>query len=91
MCFSDTAKGHKGHIWSSQNKLRKRGVYAGDFLFATNILLFGKNYEKVALLFRFMNLGMVSRVQFERIQALYAVHRRFHYIIEVIQAKCTNL
>ena len=28
---------------------------------------------KVALLFRFMNLGMVSRVQFERIQALYAV------------------
>ena len=58
------AKGHKGRRWSSQTKLRKRGVYAGDFLLATNILLSGN---------KFMNLGIVSWVQFERIQALYAI------------------
>ena len=65
------AKGHKGRRWSPQPKLRKRGVYAGDFLLATNILFSGNSFAKVALLFKFM--GMVSRVQFERIQALYAV------------------
>ena len=66
-------EGHKGRRWSSQTKLRKLRVYAGDFLLATNILLSGNNFTKVALLFKFMNLGMVSRVQFERIQALYVV------------------
>ena len=71
--FQTCAKGHKGRRWSSQPKLRKRGVYAGEFLLATNILLSGNNFAKVALLFKFMNLGMVRRVQFERIQALYAV------------------
>ena len=30
----------------------------------------GDNFAKVALLFKFMNLGMVSQVQFERIQAV---------------------
>ena len=42
-------------------------------MLATNILLSGNNFAKVALLFKFMNLGMVSWVQFERIQALYVV------------------
>ena len=42
-------------------------------MLATNILLSGNNFAKVALLFKFMNLGMVSRTQFERIQARYVV------------------
>ena len=43
------AKGHKSRRWSSQPKLRKRGVLAGGFLLATNIMLSGKNYSTVAV------------------------------------------
>ena len=53
--------------------LNRNCISAGDFLLATNIMLSGNNFAKVALLFEFMNLGMVSWVQFERIQALYAI------------------
>ena len=63
----------EGTEWSSQPQIRKKGSYAGDFLLATNILLSGNNYAKVALLFRFMHMSMVSRTQFERVQALYVV------------------
>ena len=51
----------------------KSGIQAGDFLLSTNILLSGNNYAKVALLFRFMNMGMVSRNTFFSVQDSYCV------------------
>ncbi|XP_030261975.1 uncharacterized protein LOC115574526 [Sparus aurata] len=64
-----------GHIvwnWSSQSKL-KYAMQVGDFMLAMNILLSGNNYAKVALLFRFMNMGMVGRSTFFKIQDTYCV------------------
>lgn len=49
------------------------GMQAGDFLLSTNILLSGNNYAKVALLFNFMNMGMVSKNTFHSIQGSYCV------------------
>lgn len=48
-------------------------MQAGDFLLASNILLSGNNYAKVALLFKFMNMGMVERTTFFKIQDTYCV------------------
>ena len=67
------SNGHKGPMWASQPQLRTHSAYVGDFLLATNILLSGNNYTKLALLFRFMRLGMVSQTRFDRIQTLYAI------------------
>ncbi len=55
----------------------KFGMNAGDFLLSSNILLSGNNYAKVALLFKFMNMKMVSRTLFFRIQE--------HYCMDAIQ------
>lgn len=43
-------------------------MQVGDFMLAVNILLSGNNYAKVALLFKFMNMGMVGRSTFFKIQ-----------------------
>ena len=51
--------------------MKARGVHAGNFMLAANILLSGNNYNKVALLCRFMNIGVVSESLFHIIQALY--------------------
>ncbi|KAF1384369.1 hypothetical protein PFLUV_G00117620 [Perca fluviatilis] len=64
-----------GHIvwrWSSQPTV-KYGMLAGDFMLATNILLSGSNYSKVALLLKFMNMGMVDHSSFFTIQDTYCV------------------
>lgn len=58
--------------WNSQPTF-KDGTQAGDFLLASNIILSGNNYTKVALLFRFMNMGMVERSAFFKIQDTYCV------------------
>lgn len=42
-------------------------------MLATNILLSGNNYGKVALLFKFMNMGMVGKDAFYKIQDNYCV------------------
>lgn len=42
-------------------------------------MLSGNNYTKVALLFRFMCLGIVSPAQFDRIQSLYIVPAVMEY------------
>jgi len=52
----------------------KFGMQAGDFLLSTNILLSGNNFAKVALLFKFMNMGMVNRNTFFSIQDTYCVN-----------------
>lgn len=64
--------GHCLWRWNSQPVL-KFGMQAGDFLLSTNILLSGNNYYKVALLFKFMNLGMVNPNTFFTIQDTYCV------------------
>ncbi|KAJ8271057.1 hypothetical protein GJAV_G00122270 [Gymnothorax javanicus] len=53
--------------WNSQPTFRY-GMQAGDFMLASNILLSGNNYAKVALLFKFMNMGIVERSTFLKIQ-----------------------
>lgn len=42
-------------------------------MLATNILLSGNNYTKVALLFQFMNIGIVAPGTFYAIQNAYCV------------------
>ncbi|XP_074469043.1 uncharacterized protein LOC141754103 [Sebastes fasciatus] len=64
--------GHVVWSWTSQPTF-KFGMLAGDFMLGTNVLLSGNNYSKVALLFRFMNMGVVSPVTFNKIQATYCV------------------
>ncbi|XP_061653876.1 uncharacterized protein LOC133489123 isoform X2 [Phyllopteryx taeniolatus] len=65
----------RGHIvwkWASQ-PMMNYGMLAGDFMLATNILLSGNNYEKICLLFKFMQMGTVDRSTFFRIQNSYCV------------------
>ncbi|XP_069016039.1 uncharacterized protein [Embiotoca jacksoni] len=59
--------GHTVWRWSSQPSLRC-GMLLGDFMLAMNIVLSGNDYSKVALLFRFMNTGMVGRSAFSSVQ-----------------------
>ncbi|XP_038592410.1 uncharacterized protein LOC119916458 isoform X1 [Micropterus salmoides] len=63
--------GHSLWRWNSQ-PVMKCGTQAGDFLLSTNILLSGNDYAKVALLFKFMNMGMVKNT-FVSIQDAYCV------------------
>ncbi|XP_037635921.1 uncharacterized protein LOC119494253 [Sebastes umbrosus] len=48
-------------------------MQGGDFMLSTNILLSGNNFTKVALLFRFMNMGMVVPATFYAVQDMYCV------------------
>ncbi|KAM4537014.1 uncharacterized protein PAE49_021421 [Odontesthes bonariensis] len=48
-------------------------MQGGDFMLSTNILLSGNNYRKVALLFKFMNMGMVAESNFFKSQDTYCV------------------
>ncbi|KAM4736945.1 uncharacterized protein FYW61_004575 isoform 2-T3 [Anableps anableps] len=58
--------------WNSQPTF-KEGMQAGDFLLASNIILSGNNYAKVALLFKFMKMGIVDQSTFFKIQDTYCV------------------
>ncbi|XP_043978854.1 uncharacterized protein LOC122834391 isoform X2 [Gambusia affinis] len=58
--------------WNSQPTF-KDGMQAGDFLLASNIILSGNNYAKVALLFKFMKMGIVDWSTFLKIQDTYCV------------------
>ncbi len=42
-------------------------------MLATNILLSGNNYHKIVLLFRFMNMGIVTKSTFFVVQDSYCV------------------
>lgn len=48
-------------------------MQAGDFMLASNIVLSGNNYAKVALLLKFINMGIVEWSTFFRIQDRYCV------------------
>ncbi|KAL7382143.1 hypothetical protein ABVT39_017505 [Epinephelus coioides] len=65
-------RGHVVWSWTSQPTF-KFGMLAGDLLLGMNILLSGNSYAKVALLFRFMNMGVVNPVTFFKIQDSYCV------------------
>lgn len=58
--------------WNSQPAL-KFGMQGGDFMLSMNILLSGNNYRKVALLFEFMNMGMVAEGTHFRLQDAYCI------------------
>ena len=64
--------GHTLWRWNSQPVL-KYGMQSGDFMLATNILLSGNNYRKIALLFQFMKMQMVAEGTFFRIQDVYCI------------------
>ncbi|CAK6973227.1 uncharacterized protein LOC128358858 [Scomber scombrus] len=64
--------GHSLWSWNSQ-PVMKFGMQAGDFLLSTNIFLSGNTYAKVALLFKYMNMGMVSKNSFYSIQDMYGI------------------
>lgn len=70
--FQICPNGHSLWRWNSQ-PVMKFGMQAGDFLLSTNILLSGNDYAKVALLFKFMNMGMVKKNTFVSIQDAYCV------------------
>lgn len=60
----------------------KYGLQAGDFMLSTNILLSGNNFYKIALLFQFMNMGMVGPNTFFSIQDTYCVDSIKKYWME---------
>ncbi|KAK7916712.1 hypothetical protein WMY93_012473 [Mugilogobius chulae] len=64
--------GHTVWKWSSQRYF-KFGMLAGDFMLGVNILLSGNNYRKTALLFKFMNMGMIDPKTFHKIQDKFCV------------------
>lgn len=76
LCFFYTlqfcSSGHSLWKWNSQ-PLLKFGMQSGDFMLSTNILLSGNNYTKIALLFRYMKMGMVANPTFFNIQNTYCV------------------
>lgn len=65
-------KGHTVWRWSSQPYF-KFGMLAGDFMLAVNVLLSGNNDAKIALLFKFMNMGMIDPSIFFKIQDRFCV------------------
>ncbi|XP_073337236.1 uncharacterized protein [Pagrus major] len=64
--------GHNLWKWNSQ-PLLKYGMQGGDFMLSTNILLSSNNYRKVALLFKFMQMGMLAETTFFKIQDSYCI------------------
>ncbi|XP_059418694.1 uncharacterized protein LOC132153932 [Carassius carassius] len=75
------ADGHIVWRWVSQ-PLMKYGLQAGDFMLSTSILLSGNNYAKIALLFRFMNMGLFGQNYFFSIQDAYCVDSIKKYWME---------
>lgn len=65
-------RGHSVWRWCSQ-PVFKDVILVGDFMLATNILISGNTYAKTALLFEFMNMGIIERSSFYRIQDSFCV------------------
>ncbi|KAK7877301.1 hypothetical protein WMY93_031993 [Mugilogobius chulae] len=64
--------GHTVWKWSSQRYF-KYGMLVGDFMLGVNVLLSGNNFRKVALFFKFMNIGMIDPTTFHKIQDGFCV------------------
>lgn len=48
-------------------------MLAGDFMLGVNILLSGNNFRKIALLLKFLNIGMIDAKVFHRIQTKFCL------------------
>jgi len=64
--------GHLCHVWSSQPAL-KWGLYCGDLRMSAAILFSGNNYQKVALMAKYLNMPCMGPVSFHRLQRHYLV------------------
>ena len=60
---------HHGGTWSSQPKYK--GMFSGNLLLASSILMSGNSYQKIAVMAKFANLSFFSRTTFDNIQKLY--------------------
>ena len=74
--------GHSSGSWASQPMLS--GMYAGNLLVPTALILSGNNFTKVALMAKFLNLNFISKASFFRLVYIffyfYAVHCYFSQI-----------
>lgn len=64
--------GHVSVTWLSQPLMRGKRVL-GDFYLTTAITLSGNNYKKVALISKFMGMGVVSERSFHHLSA-HVIH-----------------
>ena len=62
---------HVNLKWSSQPQIKR--LQLGDFAMCVAILLSGNGHKKIALMNKFMNLGVVSRTTHYHLQSLYTV------------------
>ncbi|XP_058471177.1 uncharacterized protein LOC131444650 [Solea solea] len=67
------SRGHSLWKWNSQ-PVFKFGMQSGDFMLATNILLSGNDYDKIALLFQYMSMNIVAKSSFAAVQHSYCVN-----------------
>ena len=56
--------GHSSGTWASQPMLH--GMYAGNLLVPSCLVLSGNNFAKLALMAKFLNLNFVSKAMFYR-------------------------
>nr|XP_022344857.1 uncharacterized protein LOC111137607 isoform X2 [Crassostrea virginica] len=73
-------KGHTLHRWCSQPVLN-RGVHSGDLMLASSVVLSGSNFQKVTMFAKFLQLPILSKSTFYRMQRHYIVPSvREHWI-----------
>jgi len=70
--FQESEAGHLCHVWSSQPVL-KWGLYCGDLRMSAAVLFSGNNYQKVALMAKYLNMPCMGPVSFHRLQRHYLV------------------
>ena len=78
--FQICQKGHTLHRWCSQPVLN-RGVHSGDLMLASSVVLSGSNFQKVTMFAKFLQLPILSKSTFYRMQRHYIVPSvREHWI-----------
>lgn len=61
--------GHTVYTWNSQPKIKR--MFSGNLLMSAVILISGNNFQKISLMAKFLNLGMISSTTHHRIQRLF--------------------
>lgn len=64
--------GHEAMSWASQPILPNSAML-GNFKFCSAIVLSGNNYRKIALLCKFLRVGIPSKTSFDNLQRNYIV------------------
>lgn len=65
-------KGHRLHRWCSQPILNRR-VHSGDLMIAASVVLSGSNFQKFSMFAKFLQLPILSKSTFYRMQRHYIV------------------